>query len=197
MFESEQNWELFGYDMRNVGRHFVAAWRDFLWAFDSPIRTRLDEAVVVQSSEGEAVYQAGEACTAVNAECRAILLPDDLVLSRFLRLPMAVESDLDSVISLEVNANSPFSTDDTASGWRVVERGEEFIQVALVIVSRSAAMTYVGRQFDSHDPHAQEVWVECDGNMVVLEGFGEGMRADRYKRRLVRVPTILSLAALV
>ena len=31
MLESGQNWELFGYDMRNLGRHWVEAWRDLLW----------------------------------------------------------------------------------------------------------------------------------------------------------------------
>ncbi|AQA18283.1 hypothetical protein BST95_08615 [Halioglobus japonicus] len=197
MFESEQNWELFGYDMRNVGRHFSAAWRDFLWAYDSPVRHRLDEAVRLQSADGVSFYQAGDVCDDVSAQCSAVLLPDDLVLDRLLRMPLAVESELPSVIALEVNANSPFSADDTAYGWRVVGRDEQNLQVALAIVSRSAAMTYVAQQYGSHDPHAQELWVNSNGVKVVIEGFGEGKRLERYRRRLLWVSGLLGGAALV
>ncbi|QFU76705.1 general secretion pathway protein GspL [Halioglobus maricola] len=197
MFESQQNWELFGYDMRDLGRHFTAAWRDFLWAYDSPVRARLDEPVRLQSMDGVACYQAGELCTGTGADCAAVLLPEDLVLSRLLRLPLAVESDLPAVVALEVNANSPFSADDTGYGWRVIERGEQQLKVVLVIVSRSAAMTYVAQEYGSHDPLAQELWVDSEGAKVVVEGFGEGQRRERYKRRLVRVASMLGGAALV
>jgi len=29
----DQQWTLFGYDTRQVGQHWLAAWRDLLWAF--------------------------------------------------------------------------------------------------------------------------------------------------------------------
>ena len=95
MFESSQNWELFGYDMRNLGRHFVAAWRDFLWAYDSPVRNRLDEAVRLRTPQGSSLYHAGRPSTASAARCQAVLLPDELTLSRVLTLPLEVESELE------------------------------------------------------------------------------------------------------
>ncbi len=52
MLDSGRSWELFGYDMRNVGRHWIGAWRDFLWAYDSPVRRHLDEAVVLRDASG-------------------------------------------------------------------------------------------------------------------------------------------------
>ena len=197
MFESGQNWELFGYDMRNVGRHWLAAWRDFLWADDSPVRRRLDEAVVLRTPEGERAYQAGIACGGVRTECGAVLLPDELVLCRTLRLPLAVEPDLDSVLALEVNANSPFSAEDTAYGWHVSSRGEQHLEVVLAIVSMSAVMAYVAQQYGSHDAHAQEVWAELGGAMVVINGFGESKRAALYRRRLLKVAGLAAAACLV
>jgi general secretion pathway protein L len=196
MLESGQNWELFGYDMRKLGRYWSAAWRDMLWGYDSPLRRRFDDVVSLHQSEGAQSYQAGEPCTQANADFHAVLLPDELALTRQLRLPIAVESELDSVIGLEVNANSPFSATDTAYGWSHVGRDENHLKVALVIVSRSAVMTYLAKNSDSHDPSAQEVWVESSGSMVVLSGFGEHRREAKYKKRLLNV-TLMIAACMV
>ena len=192
MLENGQNWELFGYDMRKLGRYWSAAWRDMLWGYDSPVRRRLDEVVSLHGPGGKQSYQAGDPCTQVNADFDAYLLPDQLALTRQLRLPIAVESELDSVIGLEVNANSPFAAADTAYGWSHVGRDESHLKVTLVIVSRSSVMTYLGKHFDSYDPGAQEVWAESAGSMVVLGGFGEHRREVRYKKRLINVTLMIA-----
>ena len=192
MIDGSRNWELFGYDMRSVGRHWYAAWRDMLLGYDSPLRRRLDEAVSLEDESGSRCYQAGEPIADTAANCAAILLPDELVLSRVLRLPLAVEGDLDAVLALEVNANSPFSAEDTGFGWHLVSRDDSHLNVLLVIVSRSAAMAYLGKQFDLHDVNAREVWVEAEGHMVVVHGFGEKDREQRYRRRLVRASLMLA-----
>lgn len=195
MLDAGRNWELFGYDMRNVGRHWVSAWRDFLWAFDSPVRRHLDEAVVLRDGTTRQAYHAGEPCGPAETNCTAVLLPEDLVLARRLQLPLAVEADLGDVLALEVTASSPFGTEDTASGWRVVNRLEKHLDVLLVIVSKSAAMTHIARQYDSHDAQAQEVWARVDDTALVVEGFGEQRRAGYYRRRLLRVAVMIALAA--
>lgn len=197
MFESGQNWQLFGYDMRDVGRHWLAAWRDFLWFYDSPIRRRLDEPVLVREGAVERCYHAGVPCPDVATACVGIVLPDELVLSRKLQIPVAAEADLLSVINLEVAASSPFGADDTASGWRVTGRGEHNLDVVIVIASKSAAMTHVAREYGSHDAQAQEVWASVEGSSLVLEGFGEMRREAFYRRRLARVAATVSGAALV
>jgi hypothetical protein len=195
MFESGQNWELFGYDMRQLGRHFISAWRDLLWAYDSPVRSRLDEAVSLRTAQGEQIYHAGKAVADIPAACSAVLLPEEQALVRRLRLPLAVEADLESALSLEVSANSPFTADDTGYGWVIAGRDEQHLQLNLVIVSLSAAMAYIGQHYNSHDAHAQEVWVDVDGQMVVIRGFGEAQRERYYRRRLLRVGAMLALAA--
>ncbi len=197
MFESSQNWELFGYDMRQLGRHFMAAWRELLWAYDSPVRTRLDEPVSLRSPAAATVYQAGLPSGLSEARCSAILLDDDLALSRNLRLPLAVEAELDAVLALEVNANSPFSSEDTGAGWVLTSRDENHIYLTLVIVSLSASMTYISQQYGGHDANAQEVWVDVAGQMAVINGFGESQREQLYRRRLLKVGVMVGAAGLI
>jgi general secretion pathway protein L len=196
MLETGQNWELFGYDMRDLGKHWLAAWRGLLWADDSPIRIRLDDVVFLHSkSSPPALYQAGAQVAEAPFACEAVLLPEELALSRVLKLPQAVDGSLDAVIALEVNANSPFSADDTRYGWKIVSREESYLHIVLVIVSISAVMAYLAREYDLHEPSAREVWVNTAGSQVVVRGFGEDKREVRYRQRLIRCGALLALTA--
>jgi hypothetical protein len=198
MLEKGQNWELFGYDVRHLGGYWTAAWRDLLWAHDSPVRVRLDEAVTVQTGSGATCYQGGAVCAGTaGSGCRAVLLPDELVLCKQIRVPLQAETELGSLLELEVKASSPFSGPDTRWGYSVVARDDSGIQVALAIVSASAAMAFLGRQYQSHDSQAQEVWAEVAGAMVVVQGFGEGLREQRYRRRLLQSAGLLAVIALL
>ena len=198
MLEAGQNWELFGYDMRHLGRHWAAAWRDLLWSYDSPVRKRLDEVVSVKGQQGTACYQAGAECAATTAAgCTALLLPEDLVLWKKLQVPASAETELASVLALEVNASSPFTAADTRWGWSLAARDDTSLQLVLVIVSASAVMAYLGRQYDVHDSQAQEIWVAVDGRMVVVLGFGEGRREQRYRTRLLHSVLMLGGVAVL
>ena len=190
-----QQWELFGYDVRHLGKHWLAAWRGLIWLPDSPVRQRFDEVVCLHHDTDSTLYQAGEPTGSAPFDCEALLLPDELVLSRSLSFPLAVEGDLEAALSLELSANSPFSADDTASGWRIVDRDSSQLRVVLVVVSRSAVMAWMGTQYDLHDPGAREVWADFDGSKVVVRGFGESRRESRYKRRLLRSTLVVALGA--
>jgi general secretion pathway protein L len=192
-----QNWELFGYDMRRIGGHWQAAWRDFLWGYDSPVKARLDEVVRLESEQGVGYFHAGSPVSMSDAECDAYLLPDEVVLTRTLKLPVAAEADINAVMAFEVSANSPFPESDTGYGWKIDQRGEEFLQVQLAIVSLSATMAYLGKTYDCHDAQAREVWAKIGDSVVVLGGFGEQKRLGRYNRRLVRVATALGVSVLL
>jgi hypothetical protein len=196
MLEKGQNWELFGYDVRHLGRYWTAAWRDLLWAHDSPVRGRLDEVVTVDTGNGSTCYQAGAVCSGqADSACAAILLPDELVLSKQIAVPLQAESELDSMLELEVRASSPFGAGDTRWGWAVAKRDESGIRVSLAIVSASATMAFLGRQHDVHDSRVREVWAEVAGVMVVVQGFGEGLREQRYRRRLLQCAGLLAVIA--
>ncbi|MEH6593523.1 MAG: PilN domain-containing protein [Halioglobus sp.] len=197
MFEANENWELFGYDVRQLGKYWRAAWQEFLWGYSSPVKSRLDEVVAVRTETTLNYYHAGERVAYTQSDSEAILLPDELVLQRELTLPLAVESDLGSVMALEVMANSPFPADDTGFGWRVSGRTETHLQLKLAIVSLSATMTYLGRHYDCHDARAYEVWAEMSESVICISGFGEQSRLARYNKRLIRVAATLGYCALV
>jgi general secretion pathway protein L len=192
-----QNWELFGYDMRRLWGHWQSAWRDFLWGYDSPVKAKLDEVVRLESEQGVDYFHAGSPVQLNDADCEAYLLPDDAVLTRTLRLPIAAEADIDAVMAFEVSANSPFPEADTGHGWKIDKRGDAFLQVQLAIVSLSATMTYLGKNYDCHDAQSREVWASIDDSVVVLEGFGEQKRLGRYNRRLIRVASSLGVSLLL
>lgn len=200
-----QNWDLFGYDVRQLWRHWRAAWREFLWGYDSPVKARLDEGLRVYGEQGVEFFHAGRRIDelavqhdAVSGdECEAVLLPESLVLSKTLTMPMAVESDLEMAMALEVTANSPFPQNDTGYGWRLADRNEKNLYIQLAIVSLSSTMSYLGQQYDSHDAQAREVWADVGDAVIVLSGFGEKKRLQRYNRRLLRVASIIAYCALI
>ena len=194
---SDQNWRVLGFDVRNLGKLWVDAWRDLLLAWDSPVRRLLDDIVCLRSFEGERFYQSGEPCTATAAEYTAYLLPDEVVLSKTLELPAAVEVDLAAVLALEVDAYSPFAADDTRYGWRIVRRDAAVIEVVLAIVSRSAAAACLGREFNAEATVHQEIWARAGDQKITLNGFGEAAREKSYRRRLWRIGLMLLGGALL
>jgi len=205
MAQLDQNWNLFGYDVRQLFRHWRAAWREFLWGYDSPVKTRLDEELRVYSERGVEYFHAGhrveqrkaQSSTEPGSECEAVLLPESLVLSKTLVMPLAVESDLDMAMALEVTANSPFPQSDTGYGWRLADRDDKKLQVQLAIVSLSSTMSYLGQQYDCHDAQMREVWANVGDAVIVLSGFGEKTRQQRYNRRLFRVAGTIAYCALM
>ncbi|MHA7816242.1 MAG: PilN domain-containing protein [Pseudohaliea sp.] len=197
---SDQQWYLFGYDMRQLGRHWLAAWRDLFRGLDSPLRRHFDEVVLLEQAGELRAYQSGEplpAGEAPDSSCRGVCLPADIVLHKRLTLPRAAESDLPTALAIEVAASSPFTPDDTAWGWRLAGRGEQSLAIDLAITARSAAMAFLGREYDSHDAAAQEVWAAVPDGMAVLAGFGEGRREALYRRRLGRVGIMAAACLLV
>lgn len=179
MATDSRNWQLFGYDLHSVLGLWRAGWRELFWGQGSRLRALLDEPVRVHYPDS-ALEPSGETASAQ-------VLPDDLVLTRWLSLPQAVEGELLSVLALEVRANSPFPADDTCFGWRIGSRANNQLRVCLAIVSRSAVLGYLRGHLAEQAVERTEVWAEVDGQLLVVEGFGETRRYDRYRRRLRRL----------
>jgi general secretion pathway protein L len=198
MLQSGQNWEFFGYDMRNLGKAWRMGWREFLNGYGSPVKSRFDEVVAVNANGEIHHYQGGKlAQQAIESTCKAVLLPGDYVLAKTLQMPSSVEMDLESVMGYEVLANSPFPETDTGFGWQLVDKNDTHIRVDLAVVSLSATMAYLAREHDVHEINANEVWAEVNENMLVLSGFGEGRRERLYRKRLVRAVLMLGYCAAV
>lgn len=201
MQEARQQWSLFGFDVRKIAHYFRAGWRDFLWSDSSIVLGVIDEVVSARDATGEVRYfRAGKQVDPRDSQdaalANAVVLPDELVLSKVLKVPVAAESDLESMLALEVNSSSPFPRADTCFGWLVTQRSATELHIQLVISSKSAVMGHIASQSGGHDVDAQEVWAQASGRMVMLAGFGETPRLTRNRRRLVRMAALLAYCLL-
>jgi hypothetical protein len=130
----------------------------------------------------------------VDSGCRAIVLPDELVLNRTITLPPALAGNVADAVTMDVKAFSPFPDDDTAFGWRTAAVSSESILVDIAIVSRAAVARVLRERRgngESEDIHAQEVWSFAPGSQapVVFQGFGEATRNTLYRKRLLGLAT--------
>lgn len=195
MLDASRRWDLFGYDLSRVAHYVRAGWTEFLWGEESPVLPAVDEVVLAHRDDGRQQYLlAGKAVaqpSGAQPEAQAVVLPDSLALTRVLHVPVAAEAGLASVVALEVTSHSPFPAGDTCRGWSVTGRTETSVEVLLAISSRSAVMAHIAGKFNTHELEDFEVWVDADGRMVMLEGFGEAARRGRNRRRLRRAGMML------
>ncbi|MFK7974760.1 MAG: PilN domain-containing protein [Halioglobus sp.] len=203
MPNTNQQWVLFGFDVRKIGYYFRAGWHDFFWGEGSSALAAVDEPVRLRTPASEERYfRAGKPSSGASTDgsCEAVLLPDSLVLLKTLKVPLAAEPELESVLAIEVSTGSPFAADDTSFGWRVLGRSDVRLDVALAISSRSAVMAHIAQQHGSHDTHAYEVWADAGADhvqeqFIVLSGFGEEARRQRNSARLKRVGALAAYCA--
>lgn len=179
MAKSNQ-WELFGFDLRQLGQFFKRAWLDVFWAYNSVVRKKLDVPVKFCRLQGDAAPD----LPASSAGPCAVVLPDEAVLKRTLVLPRSALTHLDQIVAAEVEASSPFKSMEIAVGTCVSHLPDKKISVKLAIVSRSGVMQWLHNQAPEASAQNYEVWAEYDGDMVVLQGFGESLRDRLYKKRL-------------
>lgn len=194
MTTSRQQWDLFGIDLRRWWLSFCGAWREVFWDHGSSVRTWIDEPVQLFGA-GQALNL--DANNATTNTARAELLPDAMVLVRRLPLPKGVALDLSSVVEGEVQASSPFQSNDTAFGWRVLNHGGGLSEVLLAIVSKSAVMGHLHIVDSDLTANSVEVWAEDNGCYVVINGFAEQQRDIRYRKRLWHLASmgvVISLA---
>src|SRR5690554_257406 len=191
---NNSQWVLFGIDLRLGWHRYMQAWRDVFFDHGSPLREALDEPVRVQPLDGSDAFNVGTAAKTVNAQ--ALLLPETQVLTRTLVLPSVSEANLTAIVQAEVIASSPFPTTDTAFGWRLLRRSDKVLTVALVIISKSGAANAIHKRDPELSLDEHELWAQVDDIYLVIEGFGETKRNQRYRRRLGQFTLWCGLAVL-
>jgi general secretion pathway protein L len=118
---------------------------------------------------------------------KALIVPEKLVLSKRVVLPKEVEADLTEAMALEVESSSPFASDDTCYGWRIVGRDAANIDLCLVIASRGSLERFISEQqgaTQSALPSDLELWAQINGDSILLQGFGEQSRLKMYYKTL-------------
>jgi len=120
-----------------------------------------------------------------SARATAVVLPEDLYLTKDVRLPQLSSRQLAAALALQAEQLSPFSGDDLAWGWRRSWANTGAEAVRIVMASRSAVIGYLSAGGHAQ-PNGVEVW--SSGNPpVVLKGFGEGRRMARQAAGRVRL----------
>lgn len=120
------------------------------------------------------------------ARFSALLLPEDMVLTRSLTLPPLSQADLAAAVQLQVLTHTPFAEQDTVSAYSA-QRNEatQQLHVQLVLASRAAIQAVQQQVVDSHQlTQAPEVWAPTAHAAVLCPGWGEQprLRHERLQR---------------
>ena len=196
-------WSLFGLDLERFAGSVVLGVRQLLWGHESGLQRRFMPKAclkgnVLQVEEKDAQSFGLSAHSAEVAGATAVLLPDDLVLTRRIELPSVAEAELAAIAVLEAEANSPFSKEDTSFGWRVLSREASHLILILTISSRRAIDSHLDATRADFLSRLREVevWSNCEGKLVQFLGFGEAQRKTEYIATLARSAAKVGLLAL-
>lgn len=195
MAAERNNYDLFGFDLRTIGKAWRDGWNELLaW----PIMAWLSpqEPVRVLLPDGGEVLRLGAsgvpAPASASARAVAVVLPQDSVLVRERILPPLAGTELRAAVELELAAITPFSPDQTVWGWRA-QRQEKGVLVRLALASRSHVQAALGARLQALGATEAEVWASAD-EPVVLNGFGEHRRLDRLRRTRRNILALVACA---
>lgn len=182
------NLRLFGLDLGGFANSLRQGWAGVLrwpWlAWLSPV-----EPVEVHRPDGSRRACAGATGHPLPAGARtefhALLLPQDLVLSRQLRLPHLTDAEIEAALQLELQADSPFPDARLDWGWRIDALDESGLGITLAFAARDHVDSHVAARRGGL-PDRFEIWADA-GGPVVLRGRGEAPRLARTRARRHRV----------
>lgn len=187
MTPAHNPWQLFGIDLRQLGALWRSGWEEALkWPVLRQIKPALPVEVILADGRRASWSGTGFRERAAGADGAnsgghaAVVLADDHVLVRELRLPRLSQTDLLHAVTLEVAASSPFDEADQAWGWRnhpvadgtivfIAMTSRRFVDAALVRHERPAGSLPL------------EVWAIVGDLPITIGGYGEGprLRAER------------------
>lgn len=138
---------------------------------------------------------------------RALLLPQDWVLERRLAVPALSSDAARAAASLQVQALSPFSEEDTLWSWRLLPVGTSgaTAQLLICIASRQQVQTCIREHLglfadagkpinDIADLPELEVWAPGEGMPLVLQVLGSDRRRQLGRRHRIKLALIATLA---
>lgn len=179
-------WTLFGLDLRRIASYIRLGVHQLLWGTEAGIRRRFAPIITVLPQPETATNAFSDFGLVdrphAQGEPLAVIVPNDLTLSKVLQLPMGAEFELATAVHYEAMSSSPFADGDTVFGWQIISRENEVIELALVLASRAAISAFasaVDTVSTSRQP-VREMWSYSDGQLIQIRGFGESFREDAY-----------------
>jgi general secretion pathway protein L len=197
MAQARSNLRLFGLDLAQVPDFLRQGWAVALrwpffarWLPPEPVRLRAADG----NEEHDTVWPPGTDRRSATAS--AYLLPEDILLRRKLRFPFLPAAARLQAIELALAGATPFALEETAWGWHATpdERGET---IELVLAARKHIAAHLAQVQGSEgaSPATFEVWAapEAGGEPVIVQGYGEGQRLARTRRRYAQVSALFLL----
>lgn len=196
---------LFGYDLRTLWRDWLAAMESLhgypplSWFEVAPVvRLRLPDGRDVRWHQGQVQPAAVSLAKDASGESFALLLPDELVLTKQLHLPLLPAEQVAEAVWLDIHSSSPFASGDIAWGYQSRPHADGGLEVALAFASRAQIAVRLEAQSPSGWPvQHTEVWASGAFGLeqpVVLQGYAEARRSQRVRQ--MRRRTWLSLLVL-
>lgn len=205
-----KNSRFFGLDTRQLRQALGQLWENFanaqIFAWLTPVVP-----LRVRDPNGHESLWSGEKISPRPAKpnelqrirFHAVVLPEDAVLRRSLRLPQAAATDATQAVALEVQAVSPFRPDDVVWGYRTQATSSQ-LHIDIALTSRSELERQLTNNNSASNLATQpEIWVldEQGQHPIVFNGFGETLRANYAmlwrRMRIGLVLTALALAVAV
>ena len=188
------NLRLFGLDLGALANSLRQGWSGVLrW----PLLTWLTPVELVEVHRPDGSRQICVGTTGrpgpagVNADFHALLLPQDLVLSRQLALPHLTDAEIEAALRLELQADSPFPEARLDWGWRIDAVDEPGLKITLAFAARDHVDAYVAAHRGGL-PDRFELWADANGP-VVLRGRGAAPRLARGRARRQQLLALLLL----
>tara|TARA_B100001057_G_scaffold398306_2_gene408812 strand:- start:1243 stop:2268 length:1026 start_codon:yes stop_codon:yes gene_type:complete len=195
-------WELFGLDLSRGIDKLKLGVSQLLWSEEAGLRQKFYPEASLLNPGKEVHDRCAKLVPAselsLPQQPKALILPSDLMLAKQIEMPIEAELDLDAAMRFELASNSPFASEETCAGWRVVVRDDTSLRVTYVIAARTAVHDLIARYaIDSADSVQQfEIWAETDGHLVQVETAGDIPRNALYLQRLRQQGKKLGLLAL-
>lgn len=185
---------LFGFDLARIPDFLRQGWSEALqWPFF--VRLLPPEPVRVRHADGsKGVWPAGPDSGAYAAN--ALVLPESLLLRRLLPMPSLAAPAQREAIGLALTGASPFPPEKTVWGWRARPTASG-VEVELVMASREHVDDFLSRAVNRHYLSGVEIWaMNTAGDApIVLQGYGEGRRMMRTRRRYWKLGALTALSA--
>ena len=143
---------LFGIDLSGLHRRAILGIQQLVWGDEAGLRAWLSpEPQYCSLADLEA---AADAEMPPPGHSFQVLLPESQVLFTGMTLPSSAEIFMEEAVATHVDANSPFSEEETCWGSKIVDRSDGSLLIDIIIVARSTAETAAlaaRRVFASHD----------------------------------------------
>lgn len=191
------NLNLFGIDLRGLGRVWRNGWAEALkWKLFSWLSP--SEPIRVLFQDGSESIRNG--ATALPADAGvpvavAVALPEESVLLRQLILPRLAADELRQALELEVASVSPFPLDQVAWGWSSESRGDQ-LRICLAMAAQPHVADVLAGLKERLGGASPEVWANASAP-VVLQGYGESGRAKRLIGARRRILAALSVVVVL